>query len=137
MLVGPRALLIRGPSGSGKSKLVLALLTAARSGTLSFARLVGDDRVHVEEAHGRLLVRAAPPIAGLLEIRGIGPIRLPFEPVALVGWVVDLAESDVARFPEAGERSATVNGVTLPRIALPSCADPLAVLLPFLHSELT
>ena len=64
VLVGARAVLIRGPSGSGKSRLALALLHAARQGLLPFARLVADDRAHVEAAHGRLLVRPAPALAG-------------------------------------------------------------------------
>ena len=51
VLVGDRAVLIRGPSGSGKSALAYALIRAAEIG--GFARLVGDDRVHVEAANGR------------------------------------------------------------------------------------
>ena len=60
VLVGRRAVLIRGPSGSGKSRLALALLQAAQSGALPFARLVADDRALVEACNGRLLVRPAP-----------------------------------------------------------------------------
>ena len=60
VLVGARAVLIQGPSGSGKSRLALALLHAAeRRALMPFARLVADDRAHVEAAHGRLLVRPA------------------------------------------------------------------------------
>ena len=47
VLVGARAVLIRGPSGAGKSRLALDLIEAARGGRLRFARLVGDDRVHL------------------------------------------------------------------------------------------
>ena len=72
VLVGARAVLIRGPSGSGKSRLVLDLIDAARRGSLDFARLVGDDRVHLETAGGRLLVRPAPALAGIIEVRGAG-----------------------------------------------------------------
>ena len=77
MLVGARAVLIRGPAGSGKSRLALALLHAAKQGLMPFARLVADDRAHVEAAHGRLLVRPAPALAGLIEVRGLGIRRLP------------------------------------------------------------
>ena len=79
VLIGPKAVLIRGPAGSGKSQLVWDLLQAAAAGALPFARLVGDDRVHVETQGGRLLVRPAAQLAGLLEIRGLGIRRLPYE----------------------------------------------------------
>src|SRR4029077_15340497 len=76
VLVGPRAVLIRGPSGSGKSRLALELIEMARTGSLPFARLVADDRVHLEAAHGRLLARPAEALAGLIEVRGGGLLRL-------------------------------------------------------------
>jgi HPr kinase/phosphorylase len=52
VLVGARAVLIRGPSGAGKSRLALDLL-AGGAVRLRFARLVGDDRVHLEGAGRR------------------------------------------------------------------------------------
>ena len=72
VLVGARAVLIRGPSGAGKSRLALDLIAAAAAGRLRFARLVGDDRVHLEKSGGRLLVRPAAALAGLIELRGTG-----------------------------------------------------------------
>ena len=51
MLVGARALLIQGPSGSGKSRLAFTLLQAAEVGQLSFARLIADDRVLYASAY--------------------------------------------------------------------------------------
>src|SRR5712692_3613795 len=103
VLVGARALLIQGPPGAGKSRLALALLQAAETGVLRFARLVADDRVLIEPAHGRLLVRPAPPLAGLIEVRGLGIRRLDHEPMAVVGLVVDLAAKDAERLPAASE----------------------------------
>ena len=99
VLVGARAALIQGPAGSGKSRLVLALLSAARQGLLPFARLVGDDRVHVEAAHGRLLVRPAAALAGQIEVRGLGVRRVPYEPIAKVGFLVELDAKDAERVP--------------------------------------
>jgi HPr kinase/phosphorylase len=75
VLVGARAVLIRGPSGSGKSQLARQLIEMRGNG-VAFTRLVGDDRVHLEAANGRLLVRPADALAGLLEVRGVGLIRL-------------------------------------------------------------
>jgi HPr kinase/phosphorylase len=129
VLVGARAVLLRGPAGCGKSRLALALIEAAQSGHLPFARLVADDRVHVEARHGRLLVRPAESLAGLIEVRGLGIRRLPYEPVAVVGLVIDLGQPDVARLPSGKERTASVASVTLPRLAVASCADATAVLL--------
>jgi HPr kinase/phosphorylase len=124
VLVGARAVLIRGPSGSGKSALAFALVRAGN--TLPFARLVGDDRVHVEAAHGRLLVRPAETLQGLIEIRGLGIRRLPFEPLAVVGLVVDL-DAPQQRLPGPESTVAEVAGVTLPRLGVAPGADPLSL----------
>ncbi len=70
---------------------------------MPFARLIGDDRVQLEPCHGRLLVRPAASLAGLIEVRGVGIRRLPHEPVGVVGLVVDLAAEDAERLP-AGTR---------------------------------
>lgn len=123
VLVGSRAVLIRGPEGAGKSCLVMALLDAARTGLLRFARLVADDRTHLEAVNGRLIARPASALAGLLEVRGHGIIRLPFEPLAVVGLVVDLAAPDSDRLPAAASRSVVIEGVTLPRLPVASGAD--------------
>jgi serine kinase of HPr protein (carbohydrate metabolism regulator) len=125
VLVGAKAVLIRGPSGSGKSRLALALLQAAQSGQLPFARLVADDRAHVEAVNGRLLVRPAPALAGLLEVRGSGIHKLDFEPAAAVGLVVDLGAEDAARLPEKAGRTAVIAGISLPRLAVAAAMEPL------------
>ncbi len=129
VLVGARAVLIRGPSGAGKSRLALALVHAAARGELPFAVLVADDRSHLEPRHGRLLVRPAPELTGLVEVHGLGIRRLPCEPVAVVGLVVDLAAADAERLPgRAGER-VTIDGITLARLAVAPGADPLPLVL--------
>jgi len=135
VLIGAKAVLIRGPSGAGKSQLAWALIQAAQNsphGPLPFARLVGDDRVHLEAASGRLLVRPAPALAGLIEIRGLGIRQLPHEPVAAVGLVVDLAAADAARFPTGGHDRTAVSGVHLPRLAVAPGEDALPGLLAWL-----
>jgi HPr kinase/phosphorylase len=124
VLAGSRAVLIRGPAASGKSRLALALLQSAQARPGVFARLVADDRTCLEAAHGRLLARPAPELAGLLEIRGLGIRRLPHEPVAVVGLVVDLA-AEAQRLPLEAERTAQIEGVTLRHLAVPATTDPL------------
>ena len=132
VLVGARAVLIRGPSGAGKSRLALALIEAGRSGALRFTRLVGDDRVHLEAAGGRLRVRPAARLAGLLEVRGVGLLKFPYEPSALVGLIVDLAAADADRMPEPGQRQVEIEGVLVSRLAVAPDAAALPAVLALL-----
>jgi HPr kinase/phosphorylase len=129
VLVGAQAVLIRGPSGAGKSQLALALIDAARTGRLRFARLIGDDRVLIETHHGRLLVRPAPALAGLIEMRGIGIGRLPFEAMGVVSLVVDLAASDATRMPEPIAAATDINGILLPRLGVAPEHDAFATVM--------
>lgn len=135
VLVGARAVLIRGPSGSGKSRLALALIEAGRSGALPFARLVADDRAHVEAVNGRLLVRPPESLAGMVEVRGLGVRHLPYEPAAVVGWLVDLAASDAERLP--GALTGSMAGIALPRLAVAPGEDPLPGVLATIWSGVT
>jgi HPr kinase/phosphorylase len=132
VLVGARAVLIRGPSGSGKSSLAYELISAA-GGALRFARLVADDRAEVEPAAGRLLVRPAPALAGLIEVRGLGIRRLPHEPVAVVGLVVDLRAADAQRLPAPEQARITINGIALARLAIPPEEVAMRRLIAALH----
>ncbi|MFQ5785696.1 MAG: HPr kinase/phosphorylase [Alphaproteobacteria bacterium] len=107
--------LLRGPSGSGKSDLALRLVDRG-------ARLVADDRVVITAAGDGVMASAPPRLAGLLEVRGLGIVRLPSVERSRIGLVVDLAG------PGAGERlpesaSCEVLGVRLRNLRL----DPFAV----------
>lgn len=103
-------LLLRGPSGSGKSDLALRLIEAG-------AMLVADDQVILRKQGEILLASASPRIAGLLEIRGLGILTLPYLTVAPIVLVCDLvAREDVPRLPEPAH--AEIAGVKLPRLAL-------------------
>lgn len=138
VLVGARAVLIRGPSGAGKSRLALDLIAAGRASSFSslqfpFTRLIGDDRIELIGAGGRLLVRAAPALAGLIEVRGAGIFRLDHEPCAVVGLVVDLAATDAQRLPETN--LITLESVKLPRLAVPEGASALPGILALLTFE--
>jgi HPr kinase/phosphorylase len=133
VLVGARAVLARGPSGAGKSRLALDLIQAGRAGLLPFARLVADDRVHLEAVEGRLLARPAEALAGLLEVRGVGIVRLVHEPCAVLGLVVDLAAVDAERLPRMETRETEIAGIKLPRLAV---ADGVAA-LPLVLSLIT
>jgi len=135
VLVGRSALLIRGATGSGKSRLALALVEASKRGLLPFARLVADDRVQLAAAHGRVVARVPAPIAGKVEVRGFGIRTVDYESPALVGLVVDLGAEDAARMPEQEARYAQISGVSLPRLpvaegesALPSVLAALSAI---------
>ena len=65
-----RAVLIEGPSGSGKSALALALIDRG-------AVLIGDDGVTLEQRGNALLASPPPRIAGLLEVRNLGLLTFP------------------------------------------------------------
>ncbi|RDI62487.1 HPr kinase/phosphorylase [Microvirga subterranea] len=114
VVVGEAGLLIRGPSGAGKSSLVREILfRAGRTGR--FCRLVSDDRTRLAAQHGRLVASPVEPLSGCLEVRGVGIVRSPFEPAAVVRLVIDLSE-DPERYP--GDRDGRVElcGVMVPRL---------------------
>ena len=116
VLVGNRAVLIRGPSGSGKSRLAFDLILAGRSGQIAPAMLIGDDRVHLGVSAGQLIVRPTPALAGLIEIRGLGIRGCAFASDAVVGLAVDLDAADAARLPAPEALQTLVSGINLPRI---------------------
>jgi HPr kinase/phosphorylase len=120
VLVREAGLLIRGPSGSGKSSLARQIVLEAERGG-RFARLVCDDRVRVENRNGRLLASAVPAIAGRVEVRGMGLLTVPYETTAVVRWVIDLGQHP-PRLPAAAEPTVTLCGVPLPRIE--ACMEP-------------
>lgn len=133
VLFGARAVLIRGPSGSGKSRLARALIDSA--GTANFARLVADDRVHVAACGGRLVASAPAALQGLMEVRGVGICRMPFEPAAVVGLVVDLAEAGAERLPPEAQRRTVLAGVAVPRLAVAPGEDALPAVRAALYSH--
>jgi HPr kinase/phosphorylase len=112
--------LILGPSGSGKSALALALIARASNMGI-FGALIGDDRVVVTTAHGRLVARGAANMAGLIERRAAGVIAVRHEPATVVRLAVDLCERG-RRWPRMpdDDRGLSVGEVTLPRLALDS-----------------
>ena len=134
VLIGSKAVLIRGPSGSGKSRLAFALIEAGRTGVLPFARLVGDDRVRLAARHGRLVVQPAQELAGLIEIRGLGIRRLAYEPAAVAGLVVDLGPPGAERLPRPEDAATTIEGVTLPRLAVATSDGALPATLAYLRT---
>jgi serine kinase of HPr protein (carbohydrate metabolism regulator) len=102
--------LLRGPSGSGKSDLALRLIDGG-------ARLVADDRTDLAVEDGRLVASCPAALAGRLEARGVGIGPVPSLPRVRVGLVVDLvAPEAVERLPEPA--TCLIAGMAIPRLAL-------------------
>jgi serine kinase of HPr protein (carbohydrate metabolism regulator) len=108
--IAGRALLLRGPPGAGKSDLALRLIDAG-------AALIADDQCALRRAGDRILVRAPPAIAGLIEVRGLGILRVPTEIEAPLALVVDLVRPElVERLPQG--HSEDFLGLAVPLLAL-------------------
>ncbi|MEL6205786.1 MAG: HPr kinase/phosphatase C-terminal domain-containing protein [Pseudomonadota bacterium] len=100
-----RALAITGPSGAGKSALALQMIGLG-------AQLVADDRLIVQRSAGGLTVAAPDPIAGLIEVRGLGLLRVPHTgPLPLAG-IVDLSRDEPERLPP--DRTMPLLGQNVP-----------------------
>jgi len=86
--------LLRGPSGSGKSDLALRLIDGGGA-------LVADDRVDLNATGGQLIASAPDNLRGLLEVRGLGIVQREACAEIPIMLIVDLVPADdVERMPE-------------------------------------
>jgi serine kinase of HPr protein (carbohydrate metabolism regulator) len=104
-----RAVLISGPSGSGKSDLALRLLDRGFT-------LVSDDQTIVRRDGDRLIASSPPTIRGKLEIRGIGIVEMESVDDVPIGLYVELT-SEITRLPD-DRRERPVLGVRLPLVSV-------------------
>jgi serine kinase of HPr protein (carbohydrate metabolism regulator) len=107
--------LVTGPSGVGKSDLMLRCLDLG-------LRLVADDRTLVWRSDGRLFGRAPDAICGLFEARGVGVLAVPcldFCEIRLL-VVCEPADVPIERMPPQDD-GEEVGGHRLPRLRLHPC----------------
>ncbi len=109
------AVLLIGPSGSGKSDLALRLLSHG-------FELVADDQVRVADG----IVSGPPELAGLLEVRGLGIVRLPHRSTARLVLVVDLG-GRADRMPMPNHHPDLAVPVVYLDAAAPSAPDRVAL----------
>jgi HPr kinase/phosphorylase len=119
------ALLLRGVPGAGKSDLALRLIDGG-------AQLVADDQTELSRRGDRVWARAPAALAGLLEIRGIGILRLEAIAEAPLALVVDLVPPAlVERMPQAAVE--TMLGCAVRRLALAPFEASAAAKLRFMR----
>lgn len=90
-----KGILLKGKSGSGKSDLALRLIE--NKGAI----LVADDMVELNIDNNRLIGKSPQNLAGLLEVRGIGIVRYPYEKTSTIDLIVDLQNTreNIERMP--------------------------------------
>ena len=104
-----RAVLIMGPSGSGKSDLALRLIDRGFT-------LVSDDQTIVKKEGNKLLASAPSNIRGKLEIRGVGIVDMEMIDNAPIALAVELT-SDITRMPD-DSRERPMLGIGIPLISV-------------------
>lgn len=122
-----QGILILGHSGSGKSDLALRLIMNKQ------AVLVADDRTELRAEKNRLVAQTPETIKGLLEVRGVGVIKFPFETNVKVALAIELVKSrdEIERLPD--DEFYEIENIKIPLIKLyafePSAPDKVIAAL--------
>ncbi|MCR9212749.1 MAG: HPr kinase/phosphatase C-terminal domain-containing protein [Proteobacteria bacterium] len=104
--INGKGILLTGPSGSGKSDLTLRLIDGG-------ARLISDDYTEISSESGQAIMSPPVEIAGRLEIRGVGLMKLSHCRDIPLHLVFDLKNrTEIERMPE--HLSMSFDGVTVP-----------------------
>ncbi|MDK4704908.1 MULTISPECIES: HPr kinase/phosphorylase [unclassified Rhizobium] len=129
IVIGKTGLLFLGPSGSGKSALAFSCIAAAKPLGLA-ASLVADDRVLISEHNGSVIAKCPPSIAGLMEIRYTGIVRMPYISEAEMHFAIRPVDTATAeRLPPEDELIDITASARLPLIRLAATsANPLAII---------
>ncbi len=111
IFVAGTGVLLRGPSGRGKSDLAFRMIESGD------AILVADDQTRLRRIDDRLMASPPHQLAGLIEVCGLGILSRPHHKTCRIGLVIDLVDrKDVPRLPEP--RTVDIMGVTVPNVRL-------------------
>jgi len=102
--------LLRGPSGIGKSDLALRMMEYN-------SQLIADDRVDLTLEGGILIAQAPTCLRGLLEVRGVGVIEVPYSnSIQILGIINLVGNNKIKRLP--APRTELLLGVEIPSYQL-------------------
>ena len=107
VVIDDNGVLILGDSGSGKSDLALRLIDNG-------ATLISDDISICRKNSNNIYLYCPPEIKGLLEVREIGIITVPFVERIKLRFVVNLKSNNNERFPK--DSSFRILGIKIPII---------------------
>jgi len=108
VFIDGKGILIKGPSGTGKSDLALRLMALG-------AELIGDDYVEVSRiTQNRAIMQAPETIAGKIEVRNVGILNVPFRHMARIDMVVELILdiTSLERLPQ--QKTILLDGAKIP-----------------------
>lgn len=110
--INEKGILVIGNSGSGKSDLCLRLIKEFN------AVLVADDRVDIEKEEEKIIASAPDNLKGLLEVRGVGIVKMPFLDSCFIDAVIKLVDDSeyVERLPEP--EFFEINDIKIPKFTL-------------------
>jgi serine kinase of HPr protein (carbohydrate metabolism regulator) len=128
--VGGTGLLFLGPSGSGKSSLAFSCLAGAKALGME-ARLIADDQLFLSRSGNDVLAECPSAIAGLMEIRYTGIVKLPYVARAAIHVaILPVDPATATRLPPENEEIEVLEGISLPAIRISvTSSNPLAIIM--------
>tara|TARA_B100000287_G_scaffold432258_1_gene491173 strand:+ start:4526 stop:4951 length:426 start_codon:yes stop_codon:yes gene_type:complete len=109
VVVEDLGIMIIGGSGSGKSDLALRLIDSG-------ATLISDDITICKKKSGFLYLEAHQRTKGLLEVRELGIMTVPFIDNIKLSLVVELTDKDLKRY--SGNVTCSILGVKVPKMKI-------------------
>ena len=125
--------LFRGPTGCGKSDLALRLIDEG-------AKLISDDYTEISNKNSSLAAQAPKNIRSLLEIRGIGVVKIKSNTRVKLSAIIDLVKvGQIERMPQ--EKKVNLCGVNIPVFHLnayeASCVAKVRIIIRKIKGDIT